>query len=427
MKTEFYELDNYINIDEPKLILLGGVKGVGKTTLLTNIATNLSVHQDIPVLFFSLEENYIRTDMKELNYDEFIKQIKDLPNNFCISDKIILKESKVSTDELRMIRSPYLGEPLNKESYIELYSAIEDLKQSKLIIRDEMPITINEIVQYIRESVEKEHIKVVILDNIKLIQYDKNQMFDGSDELKHSMEILKQLCAVFNITILIADDLEYFGNGNFKLSNYFKDEYTKMADVFMIMHRKNYDTYDQDKTAEIYISKKNSKEIDKIKLMYSDYNFQYLNMPNKELTYEQEEFKSRKRQLFKKIENNNQILLNPNEFDIWDITEIIEKEFKKQNKKYKICNFFETIAIEKLIDNELEEYIETFKDVEAVIFNIYTYELSDKIKEFVYNISKRISNTGIKKKCIYISDFYGTGFISLPEEFGQDDDDAIFF
>ena len=32
MKTEFYELDNYINIDEPKLILLGGVKGVGKTT-----------------------------------------------------------------------------------------------------------------------------------------------------------------------------------------------------------------------------------------------------------------------------------------------------------------------------------------------------------------------------------------------------------
>ena len=42
-----------------------------------------------------------------------------------------------------------------------------------------MPITINEIVQYIRESVEKEHIKVVILDNIKLIQYDKNQINFG--------------------------------------------------------------------------------------------------------------------------------------------------------------------------------------------------------------------------------------------------------
>ena len=30
MKTEFVELDKYINIDEPKLILLGGEKGVGK-------------------------------------------------------------------------------------------------------------------------------------------------------------------------------------------------------------------------------------------------------------------------------------------------------------------------------------------------------------------------------------------------------------
>lgn len=31
MKTEFYELDNYINIDD-QIILLGGVKGVEKHT-----------------------------------------------------------------------------------------------------------------------------------------------------------------------------------------------------------------------------------------------------------------------------------------------------------------------------------------------------------------------------------------------------------
>lgn len=95
MNTEFVELDKYINIDEPKLILLGGEKGAGKTTLLCNIAANLSLHQNIPVLFFSLEEDYIRMDMKRLDYDEFTKQIKDLPSNFCILDKIILKESSV--------------------------------------------------------------------------------------------------------------------------------------------------------------------------------------------------------------------------------------------------------------------------------------------------------------------------------------------
>ena len=51
MQTEFTELDNYININEPKLILLGGIKGAGKTTFLANIAANLSLHQNIPILF----------------------------------------------------------------------------------------------------------------------------------------------------------------------------------------------------------------------------------------------------------------------------------------------------------------------------------------------------------------------------------------
>lgn len=113
---------------------------------MTNIVANLSLHQKIPVLFFSLEEDYIRVDMKELEYDEFTKHIKDLPNNFCIADKIILKESCVTTDELRTIRSPYLGDILNNDSYYELYDAIDCLNQSKLFVKDKMPITINEII-----------------------------------------------------------------------------------------------------------------------------------------------------------------------------------------------------------------------------------------------------------------------------------------
>lgn len=218
MQTEFTELDNYININEPKLILLGGIKGVGKTTFLVNIAANLSLHQNIPILFFSLEEDYIRSDMKELNYSEFTKQIKDLPNNFCLSDKIILKESSITADVLRMIRSPYLGEISNENLYFELYYTINYLKQSKLFVRDKMPITINEIIKYVSEYVKKENIKFVILDNIKLIQYEKDEMFDKQDEIKHSLEILKQLCTIFNITILVTDD---FDMDIVKLSDFF--------------------------------------------------------------------------------------------------------------------------------------------------------------------------------------------------------------
>lgn len=370
MKTEFVELDKYIDIDEPKLILLGGEKGVGKTTLLSNIAVNLSLHQNISVLFFSLEEDYIRMDMKRLDYDEFDYSI-------------------------------------NKLNY------------SKLFVKDKMPITIDEITQCVRKYVEKENVEFVMLDNIKLIQYDKNKIFDEDDNTKHSMEILKQLSIVFNITIFVTCDLDYFGKGNFKLSNYWEEEYMKMADIFMIMHEKD----NEKEVREIYISKQNSNITNKIELIRSCYNFQYLNTSSNKNA----DFISREKRMLKKIEDNKIVFLNPNEFEINRITNIIEENFKKKKIKYKICDFFENSVIEEIIDNKLEEYIETFKDIEAVIFVIYTYDFTDKIKKFVYSTSQKILNCGVKKKGIFVSEFYGVIPFSISDEFEVYEDDTLFF
>ena len=423
MQTEFHELDNYLNINEPNLILLGGVKDVGKTTFLINIASNLAIHQNIPVLFFSLEEDYIRADMKELNYGEFTKQIKDLPNNFSLSDKIILKESSITTDELRMIRSPYLGEISNEDLYLELRYTINNLSQSKLFVRDKMPITIDDIIKYIGKYVEEEDIKFVIIDNIKLIQYEKDKMFDKRDEIQHSLEILKQLCAVFNITILVTDDFDYFDIDNIKLSEFLKEEYPRSIDTFVIMDREYNNLYNINDITEIYILNQKDSEANKVELTYNEYKFQYLDVSDKLLKIKE----NRIRKLFNIINKKDVIFLNPNEFNISKIIDIIENEFNNKNINYKICDFFESIAIEKIIDNDIEEYIKTFKDFEVVVFVIYTYDFTEKIKKFIYNTCKKIINTGVKKKSIFISNFYGVALFSGPEEFGQEDDDAIFF
>ena len=423
MQTEFHELDNYLNINEPNLILLGGLKDVGKTTFLINIASNLAIHQNIPVLFFSLEEDYIRADMKELNYGEFTKQIKDLPNNFSLSDKIILKESSITTDELRMIRSPYLGEISNEDLYLELHYTINNLSQSKLFVRDKMPITIDDIIKYIGKYVEEEDIKFVIIDNIKLIQYEKDKMFDKRDEIQHSLEILKQLCAVFNITILVTDDFDYFDIDNIKLSEFLREEYHRSIDTFVIMDREYNNLYNINDITEIYILNQKDSEANKVELTYNECKFQYLDVSNKLLKIKE----NRIRKLFNIINKKDVIFLNPNELNISKIIDIIENEFNNKNINYKICDFFEGIAIEKIIDNDIEEYIKTFKDFEVVVFIIYTYDFTEKIKKFIYNTCKKIINTGVKKKSIFISNFYGVALFSGPEEFGQDDDDAIFF
>lgn len=425
MKTDFNDLDKYINLNEPQLILLGGDEGVGKTTFLANIAANISLHQNVPVLFFSLEEDYIRGDMKELNYSEYTKQIKDVPNNFCISDKIILKEASVTTDEIRSIRSPYFGELANQDSYYELYDAIDYLNKAPLFVKDKMPITIKEIVQCVREYVEKEHIKLVILDNIKFIQYEKNQMFDKEDELEHSMRILKQLCTIFNITILVTCDLPYFGINYFESLEDLEGKYTKTADIFMIMHREEQDIFTDEEINEINIKNQNCAKINKIELIYNKYNFQYLNMPEKYLKLKEEEYEKKLRILFNKIERRDVIFLNSYEFEISQIINIIEERMEKTNIKCIVCDDFEVITIEKLINNNLEKYIETFKNVEIVIFVFYG-KFEEKIKHFIYDTSKKILNTGVKKTGIYISDYYGVVTYFGPEEFGQDDD-VIYF
>lgn len=187
----------------------------------------------------------------------------------------------------------------------------------------------------------------------------------------------------------------------------------------MIMHKKD----NARKIREIYISKQNSNIINKIELIRNCCNFQYLNTCSNENV----DFKPRERRMLKKIEDNKIVFLNPGEFEIDRITNIIEESFKKEKIKYRICDFFENSVIEAIIDNKLEEYIETFKDVGAVIFVIYTYDFTDKVKNFVYSISQRILNYGVEKKGIFVSDFYGVIQFSVSDEFEDYENDTLFF
>ena len=54
MKTGFNELDEIINLDNNKLILVSGEQAVGKTTFALNVINNV-VSQNIPSLLFSFE------------------------------------------------------------------------------------------------------------------------------------------------------------------------------------------------------------------------------------------------------------------------------------------------------------------------------------------------------------------------------------
>ena len=180
MRTEFYELDKLVNLDKPQLILLGARPGMGKSTIALNIGTNIALHQNMSVLFFTLEENYLNSNSKKLDYDGLMKPSDDLPFN-CMADKIISAEEMIRKDYFKKIRKPYsyIEDKLEideKEFKQKVNSGINKIKKSKFFIKDKAPITIDEILLEIEEYVKNVGAKFVIIDYLQLIQYDKSKL-----------------------------------------------------------------------------------------------------------------------------------------------------------------------------------------------------------------------------------------------------------
>ena len=289
MKTEFYELDKLVNVDKPQLILLGARPGMGKTTLALNLGTNIALHQNIPVLFFSLEENYLNSNMKELNYDELMKPSDDLPFS-CLAEKIISSEEMIRKDYFMKIRNSYSC--VEKELDIDknefnqkVNSGINKIKNSKFFIKDKAPITIDEITLEIEKYVKSERIKFVIIDYLQLIQYDKSKLMSRDNETIDIIKKLKEISKKFKITILVTSqlshDTEYRTNHRPILSDLRNNEIKlKIFDIILFLYRDEYYNPDTEmkNIAELYVEKNNNGNTGKIDLVFLLDFFKFANL-----------------------------------------------------------------------------------------------------------------------------------------------------
>ena len=289
MKTEFYELDKLVNVDKPQLILLGARPGMGKSTLALNLGTNIALHQNIPVLFFSLEENYLNSNMKELNYDELMKKSDDLPFS-CLAEKIISSEEMIRKDYFMKIRNSYSCDEkeldIDKNEFKQkVNSGINKIKKSKFFIKDKAPITIDEILLEIKEYVKNECVKFVIIDYLQLIQYDKSKLMSRDNETIDIIKKLKEISKKLKITILVTSqlshDTEYRTNHRPILSDLRNNEIKlKIFDIILFLYRDEYYNPDTEmkSIAELYVEKNNNGNTGKIDLFFLADFFKFANL-----------------------------------------------------------------------------------------------------------------------------------------------------
>lgn len=109
--TGFRDLDYLLKGSrESELIFIGGRPCTGKSTLALNIAQNVTEHQNIPTLFFSLEasKEQLLARAKEMGWENQNGFIVDDEPEISIDDLIIKSRAHKKADKIGLIIIDYL-------------------------------------------------------------------------------------------------------------------------------------------------------------------------------------------------------------------------------------------------------------------------------------------------------------------------------
>ena len=210
MKTGFIDLDKTININEPKIIFLGGRPGMGKTALAMNIASNICLKQNIPVLILSIEES-----------------------KNSVINRIIAKESRIDISKIRLNE---LDE--KEESTVQIQRKL--IENSKIFIEDIGLQSIGKVIELIRKYVNENNVRLIAIDYLQLMR----DSIMTEIRMKNILRQLKQISKELKITILITSQLsrtlEEIDDCRPNINNLRnKEDILKYADIIMLLYRKN--------------------------------------------------------------------------------------------------------------------------------------------------------------------------------------------
>lgn len=244
MKTGFRDLDELVNLDEPKLIAIGARPAMGKSAFALNIATNVAIKDKKGVAIFNLE----------LSKEE-------------VKNRIICNEALVDINE---IRTGFLEDDEEKR----LASAVDSISNAPIYIDDTACISIIEICDKCRKLKLEKDVGLIVIDYLQLIQGDKN--FKREQEISRISLSLKNLAKELNIPIIILSQLsrnvEEREDKRPKLRDFEYSSFAMVqdADIVIFLYRDDYYNKDCEKrnVAEIIVAKNRGGDTGTIDLLW---------------------------------------------------------------------------------------------------------------------------------------------------------------
>ena len=219
MNTGIAELDKIININESKLIMLGGKAASGKSTMLENLIYNIAIKQNIKTVLFNLESS---------------------------KDKIILDLKNIDKND-----------KLKSGNYENISGSIIKLLNTNLFIEDMPKITVKEIENNIKNLKNKYNIKFVGIDYLQLVVLSKDSKLDKQEEMLEIMKQLKDISLKYQVIILVVTVISCDTNDIKELT---KKNYAQYANTILILNQ------DKLNNVEKIIAKNNTDKLGTLKM-----------------------------------------------------------------------------------------------------------------------------------------------------------------
>ena len=242
----FYDLDAYLaGFQKSDLIILAARPSMGKTAFALNIAENIGIDQNVPVLIFSLEMSWMQ-----------------------LLQRILCSQAEVNSQKART------GE-LNESEWERIAECTDKLHEAPILIDDSVGITISDIRAKARRTKQKyPHLGLIIIDYLQLI------------EDKSTAERFQQISSISRGLKSLARELEVPIIALSQLSRRVEERTSKLpmlsdlresgaieqdADVVMFVHREEY--YDKENPdlknkAKIVIAKQRNGPTGDVDLLF---------------------------------------------------------------------------------------------------------------------------------------------------------------
>lgn len=177
MITNFKELNKTLTLDKANLIILGGRTESGKSTLVLDIVNNIGIKENIPILYFNLETT------KDILVSQLV----------CINSNIDY--------------SNFRNGNLDDNEWENLSRITKQLEESKIYIDDTSNISIQEICKKARKCKIENDVKIIVIDSLQFISYDKGQLLSRDKEIEEILCQLKKLSKELKIPVLVTSQL----------------------------------------------------------------------------------------------------------------------------------------------------------------------------------------------------------------------------